>query len=239
MPISRPRAETMPAVTVPPRPNGLPMAITQSPVLTSERPSGTKGNGLLARGFEQRKIGFGIGADDPRLQDVASLGNDLDLDRAFHHVMVGDDVAVRRNEEAGPLAPDGRKLPRALPEVTALRTLEEPFQGRALERIVFSRCAAGVLFIVIACGYRGGIRLDADRHHGRRDALDEGREAWQHRLELVGCGVIQARSGGRSAGRGENSGGSIQETAQTCRIQAWPQLYFIGFQHDPFHPYKR
>ena len=29
--MSRPRAETMPAVTVPPRPNGLPTAITQSP----------------------------------------------------------------------------------------------------------------------------------------------------------------------------------------------------------------
>ena len=31
--ISRPRAETMPAVTVPPRPNGLPIASTQSPTL--------------------------------------------------------------------------------------------------------------------------------------------------------------------------------------------------------------
>ena len=29
--MSRPRAETMPAVTVPPRPNGLPIASTQSP----------------------------------------------------------------------------------------------------------------------------------------------------------------------------------------------------------------
>ena len=31
-PMSRPRAETMPAVTVPPRPNGLPTASTQSPM---------------------------------------------------------------------------------------------------------------------------------------------------------------------------------------------------------------
>ncbi len=30
--MSRPRAETMPAVTVPPSPNGLPTAITQSPM---------------------------------------------------------------------------------------------------------------------------------------------------------------------------------------------------------------
>jgi hypothetical protein len=33
--MSRWRAETMPAVTVPPRPKGLPMAITQSPIRVS------------------------------------------------------------------------------------------------------------------------------------------------------------------------------------------------------------
>src|SRR4029450_338333 len=32
LPMSRPEAETMPAVTVPPRPNGLPTASTQSPI---------------------------------------------------------------------------------------------------------------------------------------------------------------------------------------------------------------
>ncbi len=32
LPMSRPRAETIPAVTVPPRPNGLPTASTQSPM---------------------------------------------------------------------------------------------------------------------------------------------------------------------------------------------------------------
>jgi hypothetical protein len=32
LPMSRPLAETMPAVTVPPRPNGLPTASTQSPI---------------------------------------------------------------------------------------------------------------------------------------------------------------------------------------------------------------
>ena len=36
-PISRPRAETMPAVTEPPRPNGLPAATTQSPTSTLRR----------------------------------------------------------------------------------------------------------------------------------------------------------------------------------------------------------
>ena len=45
--ISRPRAETMPAVTVPPRPNGLPIASTQSPTLSvSESPNCTACSGL-------------------------------------------------------------------------------------------------------------------------------------------------------------------------------------------------
>ncbi len=40
--MSRLRAETMPTVTVPPRPNGLPIAITQSPMrILSESPNFT------------------------------------------------------------------------------------------------------------------------------------------------------------------------------------------------------
>ena len=43
----RPRAETMPAVTEPPRPNGLPMAMTQSPGrILSELPNGTAFSGF-------------------------------------------------------------------------------------------------------------------------------------------------------------------------------------------------
>jgi len=44
--MSRPRAETMPLVTVPPRPNGLPTAITQSPTWAlSLLPNVTYGSG--------------------------------------------------------------------------------------------------------------------------------------------------------------------------------------------------
>ena len=43
----RPRAETMPAVTEPPSPNGLPIAMTQSPGrIDSESPKGTAFSGL-------------------------------------------------------------------------------------------------------------------------------------------------------------------------------------------------
>ena len=45
--MSRPRAETMPAVTVPPRPNGLPIATTQSPTrAVSLSPKATAVSGL-------------------------------------------------------------------------------------------------------------------------------------------------------------------------------------------------
>mmetsp|Transcript_46487 Transcript_46487/g.64595 ORF Transcript_46487/g.64595 Transcript_46487/m.64595 type:complete len:228 (-) Transcript_46487:96-779(-) len=47
--MSRPRAETIPAVTVPPRPNGLPIATTQSPTRSrSLSPNSTEGSCLPA-----------------------------------------------------------------------------------------------------------------------------------------------------------------------------------------------
>ena len=45
--MSRAKAETMPAVTVPPRPNGLPTASAQSPTRGSLSESFTVGNVLL------------------------------------------------------------------------------------------------------------------------------------------------------------------------------------------------
>ena len=46
--MSRCLAEMMPTVTEPPRPNGLPMAITQSPTFSLlEEPNGTEGSGFL------------------------------------------------------------------------------------------------------------------------------------------------------------------------------------------------
>ena len=52
----RPRAETMPAETEPPRPNGLPIAITQSPGrILSESPKGTAFSGRSAVGFTRSR----------------------------------------------------------------------------------------------------------------------------------------------------------------------------------------
>ena len=61
--MSRPRAETMPAVTVPPRPNGFPTATTQSPTRGAWSANFTNGKSL-AIDLDQREIGLLVGADD-------------------------------------------------------------------------------------------------------------------------------------------------------------------------------
>ena len=89
--MSRPCAETMPAVTVPPRPNGLPTAITQSPtrgVLLGEL---DEREGLAAGlDLEQRQVGALVGADQLGLVLVVLVEADLDLAGAVDHVVVGD-----------------------------------------------------------------------------------------------------------------------------------------------------
>ena len=64
-PVERETADTMPLVTVPPRPKGLPMAITQSPTRAwALSPKLTKGNGSARWIFSTARSDAGIGADD-------------------------------------------------------------------------------------------------------------------------------------------------------------------------------
>ena len=104
--ISRLMAETMPDVTVRSRPNGLPMATTPSPTLTSdEEPSGIgvrEEAGTLD--LEQRDVGRGVGADHAGLDAVVVGERDVDRARALDDVGVGDDVAVLVDHEAAALA---------------------------------------------------------------------------------------------------------------------------------------
>ena len=104
--ISRLMAETMPDVTVRSRPNGLPMATTPSPTLTSargaERDRGQRGGGHLD--LEQRDVGRGVGADHAGLDAVVVRERDVDRLRALDDVRVGDDVAVLVDHEAAALA---------------------------------------------------------------------------------------------------------------------------------------
>ncbi len=69
-PMSRCWAETMPAVTVPPRPNGLPTASTQSPTRAFWEASFTIGE-VAALDLEQGEVGLRIGADHLRVAGAA------------------------------------------------------------------------------------------------------------------------------------------------------------------------
>ena len=67
--MSRLRAETMPAVTVPPRLNGLPIAITHSPSRSlSESPNFTAISGLSGLNLQHREIGLLVDADQLGLE---------------------------------------------------------------------------------------------------------------------------------------------------------------------------
>ncbi len=99
--MSRFLAETMPAVTVPPRLNGLPIAITQSPSLSlSESPNFTAVNGFGGLNFKHGEVGFLVDADDVGLDLGAVIHDDVDLVGIGDHVVVGDDDAGRIDDEA-------------------------------------------------------------------------------------------------------------------------------------------
>ena len=93
--MSRLRAETMPSVTEPPSPNGLPIAITQSP--TSARVAVAElDEGQIAAGvdLEHREVGLVVGADELRRQPRAVGQEHQDLVGALDDVVVGDDQPV-------------------------------------------------------------------------------------------------------------------------------------------------
>ena len=96
--MSRPRAETTPAVTVPPRPNGLPTAITQSPIRGSRSANLTNGKSFA---FHLDECDVGLGSVPITLaQDLAVVRHHLDGLGMVDHVVVGHGIAVGGDEEA-------------------------------------------------------------------------------------------------------------------------------------------
>jgi hypothetical protein len=98
--MSRDRAETIPAVTVPPSPNGLPTAITHSPMHgawsaistdLNPGPPSTLSSAMRVARHEPCRIG------------IAVVGLDGDRCAMLDHMIGGDGVAIRGDEEAGPL----------------------------------------------------------------------------------------------------------------------------------------
>ena len=100
--MSRPRAETIPAVTVPPRPNGLPMASTQSPTRApSESPNCTAGSGLSDFTCSSAMSPRLVAAEHLGLQRGVVLQGHGDLVGAVDHVVIGHHQARGVDDEAG------------------------------------------------------------------------------------------------------------------------------------------
>src|ERR1700685_3610520 len=83
----------MPAVTVPPRPKGLPTASTQSPI-----------RGLPSENFDQENLDPRIRSNHFRGISLASVGRYFDLVSSIDNVVVGDCISIGRNKESGYLA---------------------------------------------------------------------------------------------------------------------------------------
>ena len=100
--MSRLRAETMPAVTEPPRLKGLPIAITHSPRRSlSDSPNLTAISGFTGLNFRHRDIGLLVDADQFGLDLGAVVHDDVDLVGIRDDVIVGDDDASGIDDETG------------------------------------------------------------------------------------------------------------------------------------------
>ena len=130
--MSRALALRMPALTLEARPNGLPMATTQSPTRTaSESPSLTNGQVVRRRlELDERDVGQRVGAEHLGLERAPVVEADADVERALDHVVVGEDVAAGIDDE-----PAARALANLGP-VPAAATEE------LLERIVAAASSA-------------------------------------------------------------------------------------------------
>jgi hypothetical protein len=91
----------MPAVTVPPRPNGLPTATTQSPTSApSLLPQATYGSGLSALIFIKGEVGPLIAPDDLGGMSALVLEDDRDLLGVGDNMVVGDNVTTGIDDKA-------------------------------------------------------------------------------------------------------------------------------------------
>jgi hypothetical protein len=88
--------------------------------------------------LQEGDVGLGIGTDDLGGDGLAVIHDDFDLYGILHDVVVGDDVAVRGDQEAGSLALEhGLRSSRTTEwrTVAARHIPEEPLEGAAFERV--------------------------------------------------------------------------------------------------------
>ena len=173
----------MPIVTVWPTPSGLPTASTTSPTRTASESPSVSVCRLVPSIFSDRQIARLIRADDLGLEAAAVGQLDVHLLGAVDDVVVGQDVAVGPDDDAGAqtaFTPLGH-LPAApaLPELVA----EELTQS-------FGKFLADV----------ANAPLRANRHDGRRHLLDHsGIRSGRERRRRRRGGGCHWRRGGRRA----------------------------------------
>ena len=211
----RPLALMMPEVTVKVRfsPSGLPTARTHSPTrLASLLPSGA-GVRWSASILSTARSVSGIGAHDLGLELPAVEQAHRHLVGVVHHVVVGQDVAVRGDDEARArgLLELGRLHLRKLRGRTA-RTPEAPAAAGGCRR---RRRPARPSYPT----YVHHAGLDLFRHRGERlaqrlDPLHRGRDRLRDRglrrrlaLGLAVPGEVQRAGGDQAAGKGEHETG--------------------------------
>ena len=197
-------------MTLPPRPKGLPIASTQSPTRElSLSPQSTGGQRLVGLDLQQRDIGLGVAPDEFGLKIGVVVQNDGDLVGVGDHVIVGDDVARRVDDEAGaergrPCAaepPDGRRCGTPCSK----KSLKELLERRARRELRHF----GSAMLAPAFGFH---RL------GRRNVDHRG----QQLLGEIGEAVGRRPSGGRR--RDEHRRSGDQKSSEHARSRAARQV---------------
>ena len=166
------RAETMPAVMMPPRPNGLPTATTQSPIRGGARQI-HMGKSVLPSTLIRARSVFGSVPTTLAAYFSAVIGRDLDGLGMVDHVVVGHRIAVRRDKEARAFAGDhsmapwhafGMSLESELAKELVERRLRPEWEGVAVLPLV--QCSLHVFL-------RRFPDFDTDRNDGGLDLRDE------------------------------------------------------------------
>ncbi len=115
----------MPEDTEPPRPNGLPIAITGSPIrILSESPNFTAGSGLSWLHAQHGEVDLRVLADDLSLEPEPVAEDHRDLVGVTDDVVVGDDDTGGVDHEAGAGRLRAALLRRLAPSPRWLRRLK-------------------------------------------------------------------------------------------------------------------
>ena len=203
----------MPAVTVPPRPNGLPIASTQSPTRDCAGIAEIhRRQRLVGLHLQQRDVAAFVAADDLGLQGGVVLQRDRNLVGALDDMVVGHDVAGGIDDEArpealrAPLRPGcvvAAALPPWPPWLRFRKSLKNCSNGEPGGNIGISGPAPGPFFAVMV--WRGGHVDHRRQQPGREIGETVGRRPGHGRMDQRNGTALPARRTHRAGRRGQRS----------------------------------